>query len=246
MPRAKVGKKKVGIAVIPIHDENRDRPLTPFVNYTLILINIVVFVYQLSLPGTAALNDFIQKYATTPTDITQGQNLITLVTSQFMHASFLHIGGNMLYLWIFGDNIEGRLGHIGYLVFYLLSGVIASLAHVVVNPTSNVPSLGASGAVAGVLGAYLVMFPHARVNTFIFLGIFFFLTRLSALLVIGFWAVLQFFSGFTEITNRTAQTAGEGGVAYFAHIGGFVAGLLVGIIFSRVPPANPNRYGQRY
>ncbi len=143
---------------------------------------------------------------------------------------------------VFGDNVEGRLGHLGYLIFYLAAGIIAGLAQVVVDPTSNVPSLGASGAVAGVLGAYLLMFPHARVNTFIFLGIFFFLTRLSAIIVIGFWAVLQFFSGFTEITNRTAQT-GEGGVAYFAHIGGFVAGLIVGAIFSRPRLPNTNRYG---
>lgn len=228
--------------MLPIKDENYDRPLVPFVNYGLILLNIGVFIYQLMLPTQAALNNFIEQYATVPADISHGQNLLTLLTSQFMHASFLHIGGNMLYLWIFGDNVEGRLGHLGYLIFYLLSGVIAGLAQVVVNPNSTVPSLGASGAVAGVLGAYLVMFPHARVNTFIFLGIFFFLTRLSAMLVIGFWAVLQFFSGFTEITNRTAQTSGEGGVAYFAHIGGFVAGLIVGVIFSRARPANPGRY----
>jgi membrane associated rhomboid family serine protease len=229
--------------MLPIKDENYDRPLVPFVNYGLILLNIAVFIYQLSLPSNAALNDFIRQYAAVPADISHGQNLLTLLTSQFMHASFLHIGGNMLYLWIFGDNVEGRLGHIGYLIFYLVSGVIAGLAQVVVDPGSTLPSLGASGAVAGVLGAYLVMFPHARVNTFIFLGIFFFLTRLSAILVIGFWAVLQFFSGFTEITSRTAQTSGQGGVAYFAHIGGFVAGLIVGAIFSRVPPTNPTRYG---
>ncbi|MBN9392225.1 MAG: rhomboid family intramembrane serine protease [Chloroflexi bacterium] len=227
--------------MLPIHDENNERPAVPFINYGLILINILVFVYQLSL-SPDAMNNFILQYSTVPADISHFQNLQTLLTSQFLHGSFLHIGGNMLYLWIFGDNVEGRLGHLGYLVFYLVAGVIAGLAQVVVAPNSTVPSLGASGAVAGVLGAYLVMFPRVRVNTFIFLGIFFFLTRLSAMVVIGFWAVLQFFNGFTQITNQTAQT-GEGGVAYFAHIGGFITGLIIGVIFSRARPANPNPYG---
>ncbi len=219
--------------MLPISDVNDERRGLPFVTYGLIALNVLVFLYQLSLNSTNQLNNFFQQYAVIPANISNGQDYQTLITSQFLHGGWLHLGGNMLYLWIFGDNVESVLGHIKYLIFYLGAGVIAGLAQVLVDPGSTLPSLGASGAIAGVLGAYLVMFPRAQVNTLIFIGIFFTWTRLSALLVIGFWAVLQFFNGFTELSNRTAQTSGGGGVAYWAHIGGFVAGLIVGFIASQ-------------
>ncbi|HEX2913860.1 MAG TPA: rhomboid family intramembrane serine protease [Chloroflexia bacterium] len=224
--------------MIPFHDENAVRPAVPFINYGLILINFVAFFVELSQPTQQALNDFLARYAVIPADISSGHNLYTLITSQFLHGGWMHILGNMLYLWIFGDNVEGALGHIKYLIFYLGAGIIAGLAQVIIDPGSTVPSLGASGAIAGVLGAYLVMFPHARVNTLIFVGIFFFFTRLTAVIVIGFWAVLQFFSGFAEISQRTAQT-GDGGVAYWAHIGGFITGVIVGFAVNQL--VRPNR-----
>jgi membrane associated rhomboid family serine protease len=232
--------------MLPISDDNTQRRTTPFINYGLIALNVLVFLYQLMLDQQGQLNDFINRYAVIPANITSGHDYLTLLTSQFLHGGWLHLGGNMLYLWIFGDNVEDALGHIPYLIFYLACGVIAALAQVLVDPGSNVPSLGASGAIAGVLGAYLVLFPHARVNTLIFLGIFFFFTRLTAILVIGFWIVLQFFSGWAEITQRTAQT-GDGGVAYWAHIGGFIAGFVVGFIAKLFvqprQPTYPGGYG---
>ena len=233
--------------MLPISDENYERPAVPFVTIGLVILNIAVFLYQLSLPGEAALFNFFQQYAVIPANISAGQGYPSLVTSQFLHGGWLHLGGKMLYLWIFGDNIEGRLGHLRYLLFYLGAGVIAALAQVIVEPNSTIPSLGASGAVAGVLGAYLVLFPHAQVRTLIFIGFLFFMPRLAAILVIGFWGALQFFNGFAEITNRTAQTADSGGVAYWAHIGGFVAGLLVGFIASLLyRPRGYGNYGPRY
>jgi membrane associated rhomboid family serine protease len=235
--------------MLPISDINDQRPVVPFVNYGLILLNIAVFLYELSLSSEQAMNDFFLRYAVIPAHITSGQDYHTLITSQFLHGGWLHLGGNMLYLWIFGDNVEGMLGHIKYLIFYLAAGVVAAFTQILFDPNSTVPSLGASGAIAGVLGAYLVMFPRAKVNTLIFVGIFFFMTRLAAVIVIGFWAVLQFFDGVAEITNRTAQTADTGGVAYWAHVGGFVAGLIVGFITVQfVSRTNPrwNNYRANY
>lgn len=232
--------------MLPIGDDNSQRRTRPYVTYGLIAANILIFIYQLMLDQQGQLESFINRYAVTPANIANGQDYFTLLTSQFLHGGWMHLLGNMLYLWIFGDNVEDVLGHLPYLLFYLACGVIAGLAQVFVDPGSTVPSLGASGAIAGVLGAYLVMFPHARVNTLIFLGIFFFFTRLTAILVIGFWIVLQFFSGFAEITHRSAQT-GDGGVAYWAHIGGFIAGFVVGFIARQFvqtrQPVYPGNYG---
>jgi membrane associated rhomboid family serine protease len=228
--------------MLPIGDDNSQRRSVPFVTYGLIALNVLVFLYQLMLNSNGQLEDFIGRYAVTPANIASGQDYFTLITSQFLHGSWLHIGSNMLYLWIFGDNVEDAFGHIPYLIFYLAAGILAGLAQVVVDPGSTVPSLGASGAIAGVLGAYIVLFPSARVNTLIFLGIFFFFTRLSAILVIGFWAVTQFFSGWTEITNRTAQTNDSGGVAYWAHIGGFLVGLIVAFIAKQFVTSRPYNY----
>lgn len=151
---------------------------------------------------------------------------LTLLTSMFMHGGFMHIGGNMLYLWIFGDNIEDNFGHGKFLIFYLLCGLAASLAQIFVDPDSPIPSLGASGAIAGVLGAYLIMFPRNRVRNLVFLGFFFTTIELPAVVVLGFWIVLQIFSQYTA----TYQHA-SGGVAYMAHIGGFATGLVLCFLF---------------
>jgi membrane associated rhomboid family serine protease len=145
----------------------------------------------------------------------------------FLHAGWLHIGGNMLFLYIFGDNVEDRMGHFPYLAFYLFCGVIASIAQVAVDPNSSIPSLGASGAIAGVLAAYLVLFPWAKVRTIIFIFIFFTIVTLPAIVLIGLWFLLQFFDGVASLS--TAQQ-GMGGVAYFAHVGGFVTGLVITLL----------------
>ncbi len=225
--------------MIPISDEDaRRKKLFPLLNIALIAINVIVFVYETTLPD-ARLRAFVATYGVVPYEIVTGRDIpptlpgpvwITLLTAMFIHGGLLHIGGNMLYLWIFGDNVEDALGHFRYLVFYLLCGVIASFAQILSDPMSRVPSIGASGAIAGVLGAYLVMFPQARVRTLLFIGPFFTLGRVPALLVIGLWAVVQFFAGLASLGVPTQQT---GGIAYFAHIGGFVAGVVLVWLFRR-------------
>ncbi|OLD59222.1 MAG: hypothetical protein AUI33_16740, partial [Ignavibacteria bacterium 13_1_40CM_2_61_4] len=156
----------------------------------------------------------------------------SVLLSMFLHGGWLHLGGNMLYLWIFGDNVEDELGHVRYLLFYLACGWIATLTHAYLNSASNVPSIGASGAIAGVLGAYLLMFPHGRVLALVPFGFFTRITELPALVVLGLWFVLQLFSGVATLGARTAHSAG---VAFWAHIGGFVAGVVLGAFLRRRP-----------
>ena len=241
--------------MIPLKDDAGQRRRFPFVNYLLIVINIVVFLLELN--QGAQTQAFIFAYSLVPAALTHNipqttlfasqlpqpfpyttpsPVWLTIFTSMFMHAGWLHIGGNMLFLYIFGDNVEDRLGHLGYLVFYLFCGIVAALAQTFVDPTSTIPSLGASGAIAGVLAAYVVFFPGARVTTLIFLGFFFFITRLSAFILIGLWFALQFFDGVLALNTPTEQAMG--GVAYFAHVGGFLAGLLIALLlrpFQSVP-----------
>jgi membrane associated rhomboid family serine protease len=220
--------------MLPLSDDNSQERSFPFVNFGLIAVNFLVFFYELyqgSL-GQANLDNFIGSYAVTPSHISQGQDLYTLVTSQFLHGGWAHILGNMLYLWIFGDNVEDALGHFPYLLYYLFCGIIAGLAQVIVDPHSTLPSLGASGAIAGVLGTYIVLFPRTQVKTLVTAGIFFFWTRLSAALVIGLWFLSQLLNGVASLTPNTAQT-GDGGVAYWAHIGGFTTGMIIGLIFKQ-------------
>jgi membrane associated rhomboid family serine protease len=230
-------------AVIPIGDEDT-RPGLPIVNLAIIAINIVVFVL-LQLPSDA----FTMAFSAIPQEITTGTDLIgpapiqlpdgttetivhtdgpepiwlTLFTSTFMHGGWLHIAGNMLFLFIFGDNIERSYGSLKYLVFYLVCGVIASLAHVLSDPTSIIPSLGASGAISGVLAAYLVLHPQNQVRVLVMFGYIGRVATVPALVMIGLWALLQFINGLGAI----AVTEQTGGVAYWAHIGGFVAGLVI-------------------
>ncbi len=209
--------------MLPIKDENPSYR-RPWVNYTLVALNILVFFYELSLGRY--LQFFVFKFGVIPVEIIHGRRLFTLFTSMFLHGGWMHIIGNMLYLWIFGDNVEDSLGHFRYLVFYLMGGVFAALAQVVVNPYSKIPLIGASGAISGVLGAYFVLYPRARVLTLVpdpfTLGLFYRLIPIPAFFVLGFWFVIQFFYGLLSLpfAGRT------GGVAFFAHVGGFVFGLI--------------------
>jgi membrane associated rhomboid family serine protease len=200
---------------------------TPFITYSLIALNVVVFFVELVM-GRAADN-FIMTWGTVPIDIIHWRQapwaLLTLVTSTFLHAGWLHLIGNMLYLGVFGDNVEGIMGHKRYLFFYLVCGVAANVAQVFIAPTSQLPGIGASGAIAGVLGAYLLCFPRARVFVGIFLLIYMEVIALPAILVLGFWFIIQLFNGVATVS--LAGQAAVGGVAYWAHIGGFLAGLIL-------------------
>lgn len=225
--------------MIPIRDEIQSHR-TPFVNYALILINVVVFLltYVLNTNPEGVYSQF----AFFPNEIRQGLDLgdvRNILTSMFMHAGWVHLLGNMLYLWIFGDNIEDRLGHTNYLIFYLAGGVFAAFAHYLTNPTSTIPTVGASGAIAAVLGAYLVFYPNSRVYTFIPIGFFIRLRLVPAVIVLSLWFILQLFSGVGSL-----GLGDQGGTAYWAHIGGFVFGLLLGLLFrnrGREPmPAPPS------
>jgi membrane associated rhomboid family serine protease len=229
--------------MIPIRDDipSRSRPV---VSVSLIVVNVLAFFYELSL-GPEGLEGFFQDYAVIPAryfaagyvdpfGLVQQFALTDLVvpvfTAMFLHGGWAHIGGNMLYLWIFGDNVEDRMGHGRFLFFYLLSGVLATLAHIMFNPHSQVPSLGASGAIAGVLGAYLLLYPRARVVTLV--PIFFFIqfVPIPAVILLGFWFLQQFFAGAMSLGAASAQT---GGVAWWAHIGGFVTGMALVHLFKR-------------
>ncbi|MGH7393034.1 MAG: rhomboid family intramembrane serine protease [Candidatus Rokuibacteriota bacterium] len=212
---------------------------TPIVTMGLIAANALVFLYQLSLgmgpdPGAAhAGQAFVLEFGAVPCRLTGAcraagefpNPALTVLTSMFVHGGLFHIGGNMLYLWIFGNNVEDALGHARFLCFYLASGVAAAFAQIAVHPASPVPMVGASGAVSGVLGAYLLLFPYARVLTLIMFGFFFRFARVPALVVLGFWIVVQFLNGFLTVSLGGAGRGSGGGVAWFAHIGGFVAGM---------------------
>ena len=206
--------------MFPIGDDDTGRRTFPAVTYGLIVLNILFFLVEMS--GGEA---FIQQWSVVPRRLLANPagDFPTIFTSMFMHAGWVHLLGNMLYLWIFGDNVEDAFGHVKFLLFYLLCGIAATFAQVVFTSTSNVPNLGASGAIAGVLAAYIVMFPRGQVRVMMGRGII----PMPALVVIGFWIVLQLVSGFGSIT----QSADTGGVAYLAHIGGFVAGLLLTFVF---------------
>jgi len=227
--------------VMPLRDDDTDRRTVPVVTYGLIAANVLIWLIEL-----ASGDRFINGYSTVPYEITHNTDLVgtqtihaggqsasiqlysgptpiylTLLFSMFMHASWLHIGGNMLYLWIFGDNIEDRIGHAKFLAFYVICGIAASAAHIAFGPDSRIPSLGASGAIAGVLGAYLVLFPKRSVRVLMGRQI----VNMPAFIVLGLWILLQVFAQVS-----VAGTEG-GGVAYMAHIGGFVAGLVLIYLF---------------
>lgn len=213
--------------MIPIRDHNPSGR-TPYVTYSLIGLNVAVFVYMIFL-GDAGLTQLIQQYAIVPANIVAGQNLVTLLTAMFLHAGFAHIIGNMLFLNIFGDNLEDRLGYIRYLGFYLLAGLAGSALQIVVDPSSTIPNLGASGAIAGVMGGYLVLFPRERIDvlwTFGFLGV----STVPAAAMLFYWILFQFIASAGSFASQ------GGGVAYFAHIGGFAFGYLVTRLFIKPKP----------
>lgn len=216
--------------MIPLKDSTRPRSF-PIINYLLIFFNIGVYFKQLQL-SPEYLPEFISTYGLIPQKFsllimgisinTFGETVSTLVTSLFLHGGLLHLGSNMLYLWIFGDNVEDRLGHLKYLLFYLFAGSLAGLAHIYSNPHSPVPTIGASGAVAGVLGAYFVTFPKAKILTLVPLGFIITLTHIRAVFFLFIWFILQLFNGLTAMVGGTAHP-----VAWWAHIGGFIAGALL-------------------
>ena len=219
--------------MIPISDANPTRRV-PWVNYTLIAFNIIVFVYELSL-SSAQLDVLITRWGMNSAAILQGlfhpattpiSVWATLITSQFLHAGWAHIIGNMLFLWVFGDNIEDVLGHLGYIAFYFLSGTAAGLAQAIVLGPSLVPSIGASGAIAGVLGAYILLYPMARISILFPLLILFWTIEIPAVVVIGWWFIQQFFYGITALSDTAAS-----GIAFWAHIGGFVTGMVLIVPF---------------
>ncbi len=221
--------------MFPIGDE--DSPKIGIQGMTLLLIgiNILVFLYQITL-SQSQLEQFIRTYAVVPAQIQRGENLLSLLTAMFMHGGWMHIFGNMLSLWIFGDNVEAALGNILYLAFYLVGGLAASALHILFSLGSTTPSLGASGAIAAVMGAYVVMFPKARVRVVV--GGSRRVTRVTALIFVGTWFVLQFFNGLASLGINTAET---GGVAYWAHIGGLVAGVIAGFLVRSIPALDERR-----
>ncbi len=217
--------------MIPFKDDNPTRHF-PLITITLIAANLAVFIFEfLSISDHQR---FAYEYGAMPhalltLDTVQPIHpLLTIFTSMFMHGGLLHLGSNMLYLWIFGNNIEDKLGHVKFMIFYLLCGVVAAYAHAFTNPASTVPMIGASGAVSGILGAYILLFPHARIHTLVFIIFFVQVVRLPAIIVIGFWIGIQFINGL--ISHGTAS---HSGVAWFAHIGGFVFGILMIKFFMR-------------
>ncbi|BAY44923.1 rhomboid family protein [Scytonema sp. HK-05] len=214
--------------MFPLYDENPTR-ITPYITYGLIGMNVLVFFHEISLPGTQ-LEQFLQLYAVVPRELTNnlGGEWTTLFTSQFLHGGWWHLISNMVFLWIFGNNIEDRLGHFKYIIFYLSCGALAALCQWIIGVNSGVPSLGASGAISGVLGAYIIRFPHARVMSLVFLGIFFTTIRVPALLLIGIFFIQNVISGLANLQAAANMSVETGGVAYWAHIGGFVFGVILG------------------
>ena len=214
--------------MFPIGDDNSQRRTTPVVTFALIGLNLAVFLLELS-----AGEPFIRQWAFIPAEFAESPvaSTVKIFTAMFMHGGWMHLFGNMLFLWIFGDNVEDRLGHAKFLIFYLLAGIAATLAQFAIAPGSNVPNVGASGAIAGVLGAYILMFPQSRVNVLLGRQV----VAMPAIFVLGMWIVLQLISGVGTIAY-TDESANVGGIAYMAHIGGFVAGLLMAFLLRGTSP----------
>ena len=219
--------------MVPIRDDN---PIstTPVVVYALLALNVVIFLYELTL-GDEALQQFFNVWAIVPAELTDSfgaesvgaqQEWLTLISSQFLHGGWLHVGGNMLYLWVFGNNIEDQLGSAKFLLFYLACGVLAGLAQWIINPASTVPTLGASGAIAGIMGAYVIRFPRAKIVTLVPLFIIFTTFRIPAIFFLGWWFIQQ--ALYSAMSLGANADVGSGGVAYWAHAGGFIFGAILG------------------
>ncbi|MGD1911433.1 MAG: rhomboid family intramembrane serine protease [Rivularia sp. (in: cyanobacteria)] len=234
--------------MVPIRDNN-PISITPYVTYGLIAVNILAFLYESSLPPQF-LDGFLHLFAVVPRELSYSfggiavnqpiPEWLTLITSQFLHGGLLHLGGNMLFLWIFGNNVEEKLGYVKYLIFYLACGVLASLTQWYFSQGSLIPSLGASGAIAGVMGAYIIRFPKAEVIGVVPLGIFFPTFRVPAYFFLGFWFIQQAFYGVSSLGMPTNIGMESGGIAYWAHAGGFVFGAILGPILGLFSDKSPD------
>ncbi len=230
--------------MFPVGDENNHSGIA-FVSIGLIVLNVLVWLLQISQPSEAALQSFVEAWGVVPREYAAGRDLppaipspywTTLLTSMFLHGGWGHLGGNMLFLWIFGDNIEHRIGHLRFILFYLVCGIAAGIAHIVFNSGSMIPTVGASGAISGVLGGYLLLFPRNRVYVMTWGGV----AAVPAVLMLGLWILLQFVNGVGSV----AETPETGGVAYLAHIGGFAAGMILAPLLTvgrTVPARLPRR-----
>ena len=235
--------------MLPIGDEREHGAGPALVTWALVAVNIAVFLLEVSRPADA-LQAFVTAWGIVPREYSAARDLAplipvpfwsTLLTSMFLHGGWMHLGGNLLYLWIFGDNLEHRMGHAKFLVFYLLCGLAAGAAHILFNASSNVPTVGASGAISGVLGGYLLLFPKNRVRVLTHGGI----AAVPAVIVLGFWIFIQFVNSAGSMA-RTSETGDGGGVAYLAHVGGFVAGLVLVKLFARRAATGPDPRTLRY
>ncbi|MDX1934536.1 MAG: rhomboid family intramembrane serine protease [Capsulimonadales bacterium] len=239
--------------MIPLRDENPTRSV-PYLTYLLIAVNVLLFLFQTFGGGMfetrSGLAGPLAGWTLIPAEVTRGidhaingptlqPTFLTILTSMFLHGGWLHLAGNMLFLAIFGNNIEDALGSVKYLFFYVACGVAAAATQIFSMPNSLIPTLGASGAIAGVLGAYLVLFPRARVLTLVFLGFILTWIRVPAWVLLGFWIVSQFFSQWTQSLKAEMMGGETGGVAYFAHIGGFIAGMILIKVLGGQPPRTP-------
>jgi membrane associated rhomboid family serine protease len=211
--------------MIPLRDVIPSRT-TPYITVTIIILNTLAWFYELALPRDV-LPLFLQFYGVVPADLTA----TTLVTSMFLHGSWSHVIGNMWYLWIFGDNVEDRVGHGRFIVFYLLCGIAAGLGQIAMDPSSTLPTIGASGAIAGVMGAYFVLYPHSRVLTLVWFFFYFEIFELPAIVLLGFWFLIQLFSAGAIAV--TASSHGTGGVAFMAHVAGFIFGMIAVFVFKK-------------
>ena len=231
--------------MFPIGDDPHPEGTSRLVTITLIALNVLAFFLEVSRPSPDALQAFIQSWGVVPREYSAGRDLAphiplpfwsTLLTSMFLHGGWMHLGGNMLYLWIFGDNLEKVMGHVRFLLFYLVCGIAAGLAHIVFNARSNIPTVGASGAISGILGGYMLMFPRNRVRVLMRGGV----TAVPAFVMLGLWILIQLVSSVGSVA-RTEETGG--GVAFLAHVGGFVAGLVLVKLFAagRGVPGVPGR-----
>jgi membrane associated rhomboid family serine protease len=210
--------------MLPLRDVIPSRT-PPYITVTIIILNVVAWIYEISMPREQ-LEVFLQIFGVVPAAFIPS----TLFTSMFLHGGWSHIIGNMWYLWIFGDNVEDRLGHVRFVIFYLLCGIVAAFGQILIDPGSTLPTIGASGAIAGVMGAYFVLYPHSRVLTLIPLIIFWEIIELPAILLLGFWFLMQLFSaGAIAVTSST----GGGGVAFMAHVAGFVMGMVAVFAFRK-------------
>ena len=209
--------------IFPIGDDQVKGGTFPLFSYAFIALNVAVFVYELQLMGNGGFDQFIFDFGAIPDEITRGQDIPTLFTSMFVHGGWGHIIGNMLFLWVFADNIEAVGGNMRFVIFYIVGGLAAHAAHIYFNFNSDIPTVGASGAISAVLGAYLVMFPSSRIRVLILL----FVVKVPAIIFLGFWIFQQLNSGFASLS----QVGEEAGVAWWAHIGGFVFGVIAGVFF---------------